>query len=134
MTREQAAKWLSDLLKNSDLPMPQYEDALGMAIEALQAQADGEYISKDTVIEWLKDQDIIKTDGQETEARRQLSQLPSVAIPSAEPKTGHWIYDRTRDWDGECKYECSECGLEVQYKCPYCYHCGADMRGEDDGR
>ena len=33
---EQAAKWLKDLLKNSDLPMPQYEDALDMAIKALQ--------------------------------------------------------------------------------------------------
>ena len=48
----------------------------------------------------------------------------SVAIPSA---TGHWIYDRTRDWDGECKYECSECGMGSDVNYPYCMRCGAKM-------
>ena len=49
------------------------------------------------------------------------------AIPSAEPKTGHWIYDRTRDWDGECKYECSECGMGSDVDYAYCMRCGARM-------
>lgn len=34
MTTEQAVKWLKDL--NKGLAMPQYEDALDMAIQALQ--------------------------------------------------------------------------------------------------
>ena len=42
-------------------------------------------------------------------------------------KTGHWIYDRTRDWDGECKYECSECGMGSDVDYAYCMRCGARM-------
>ena len=38
MTTEQAVKWLKNLYKG--LAMPQYEDALEMAIQALQAQAE----------------------------------------------------------------------------------------------
>ena len=44
-----------------------------------------------------------------------------------EPKTGHWIYDQTRDWDGECKYECSECGMGSDVDYDYCMRCGARM-------
>ena len=44
-----------------------------------------------------------------------------------EPKTGHWIYDRTRDWDGECKYECSECGMGSDVNYDYCMRCGTKM-------
>ena len=48
--------------------------------------------------------------------------------PSVNPqKTGHWIYDRTRDWDGECKYECSECGMGSDVDYAYCMRCGARM-------
>ena len=37
------------------------------------------YINKESVIEWLKDKDIIKTKNQEENARRELGELPSVA-------------------------------------------------------
>ena len=36
MTREQAIKWLKDMLKNFDLPQEQYQTALDMAIKALE--------------------------------------------------------------------------------------------------
>lgn len=49
-----------------------------------------------------------------------------------EPKTGHWIYDRTRDWDGECKYECSECGMGSDVDYAYCMRCGAKMQEESE--
>ena len=52
------------------------------------------------------------------------------AVPSAEPKTGYWIYDRTRDWDGECKYECSECGMGSDIDYAYCMRCGTKMESE----
>lgn len=42
-------------------------------------------------------------------------------------KTGHWIYNRTRDWDGECAYECSECGIGSDVDYTYCMGCGAKM-------
>ena len=58
-----------------------------------------------------------------------IDDMPSV---TPQPKKGHWIERKNvyRFYNMKWKYECSECGLEVQYKCPYCYHCGADMRGE----
>lgn len=57
----------------------------------------------------------------------ELKGLPSV---SAE-KTGRWIYDRRRDWYGECKYECSECGMGSDVNFPYCMRCGAKMGVEE---
>ena len=58
-------------------------------------------------------------------------------LPSAQPerKMGRWI---SRDGEEDC-YECSEChavieGDEVYWRNNYfCYHCGADMRGGQDG-
>lgn len=98
------------------------------------AQADGDLISKDAVIEWLKDIDMIKTSGQEKNAREQLTKLPSVAIPSAEPKTGHWIL-KTEDWN---KWTCSECGytertdIHVSLGYDFCPKCGAKMVEEQE--
>ena len=56
MTTEQAVKWLKDL--NKGLAMPQYEDALDMAIQALQAQADGDLISRQAVLDAINFEDI----------------------------------------------------------------------------
>ena len=50
-----------------------------------------------------------------------------------EQKTGHWIYDRTRDWDGECKYECSECCMGSDVDFAYCMRCGARMIEPQEG-
>ena len=36
MTRQNAIKWLKDYRKNTDFEMPQYEEALDMAIKALK--------------------------------------------------------------------------------------------------
>lgn len=62
-----------------------------------------------------------------------------LALPSAQPehKKGKWI-----DQDGGAFYtmECSECHKEPlldEYgdyvQSDFCPHCGADMRGEQDG-
>lgn len=53
-----------------------------------------------------------------------IKKLPPV---TPQPKMGRWIYDRTRDWDGECKYECSECGMGSDVDYAYCMRCGAKM-------
>lgn len=44
---------------------------------------------------------------------------------------GKWIYHK--DWyrDGECPWECSECGTCYDYDMNYCGECGADMRGDE---
>lgn len=74
MTNEQAKSELMQIYMSLSEEKKQ-------ALDVLMAQADGEYISKDTVIEWLKEKDIIKTVGQEKEARKQLNELPSIDIP-----------------------------------------------------
>jgi transcription elongation factor Elf1 len=54
--------------------------------------------------------------------------------PSAqsERKKGKWIKDDS-DWF-ETMFKCSECGAlirkEDKFRSFFCYHCGADMRGE----
>ena len=62
------------------------------------------------------------------------------AIPSAEPKTGAWIRCKEQDEadldNGNALYECSNCGhtdlhAETQ-EVPYCWFCGARMKGADD--
>lgn len=81
-------------------------------------------ISRESVIEWLKDKDIIKTKNQEENARRELAELPSV---TPQPKTGHWITTRTFMHDGE--YYCDKCKCDApnNEKWDYCPNCGVKM-------
>ena len=92
-----------------------------------EAQADGEYILK---------KDVMGCIGQTSlhwELARKLRKLPSVAIPSAEPKTGHWIEEDM--FDGDVAYRCSECnelfwiesGTPKDNEYNFCPKCGAKM-------
>ena len=60
------------------------------------------------------------------------------ALPSAQPERpkGEWIHIRDEE-DGNALYECSVCHKgEVHVpivEVSYCWNCGADMRGEQDG-
>ena len=56
----------------------EYQWAKSMAIKALEQQPCEDCISRESVIEWLKDKDIIKMKSQEENARKELSELPSV--------------------------------------------------------
>ena len=57
-------------------------------------------------------------------------------LPSAQPerRKGEWIEDDS-DWF-ETMFKCSECGAlikkEDKFRSFFCYHCGADMRGEQE--
>ena len=61
-------------------------------------------------------------------------QMAIKALEEPKRKKGKWISNGRED----C-YECSEChavieGDEVYWRNNYfCYHCGADMRGEENG-
>lgn len=48
--------------------------------------------------------------------------------PVTPQKVGRWI--RHEDWedDGECGYECSECGMGSDVDYAYCMRCGAKMK------
>ena len=128
MTREEAINHLKTVAKSAidsgyDSAVV---DAVVMATKALEQEpCEDEYIkvpkkalkyrTKGMVAynaEWLKNHFDIER---------------AVICGVQEPKTGHWIYDRTRDWDGECKYECSECGMGSDVDYAYCMRCGAKM-------
>ena len=55
------------------------------------------------------------------------------------PKKGEWIYQGEADEDGNVQAHCSVCGAGETHaksmigKVPYCWRCGADMRGKEDG-
>jgi len=63
MTREEAVKWLKDYLKNTDLSMPQYEEALCMAIKALEQEPKTGHWVRHTKIENVYDIKGVKTWG-----------------------------------------------------------------------
>lgn len=52
-------------------------------------------------------------------------------LPSAqtERKKGKWIHHTDWEYDGECGYECSVCGMGSDVDYDFCMRCGADMRG-----
>ena len=92
-------------------------------------QADGKYISRQAVINCFKKwQPYMATRLHEFE--KELSELPSVAIPSAEPKTGHWITDVDKWGDIVTTvngYRCDKCNAFNSDKDNYCPNCGAKM-------
>lgn len=79
---------------------------------------------KETITE-MRDND--GTGTQQDACRFLVNYMDVLEKQMQEPKTGHWIYDRTRDWDGECKYECSCCGMGSDVDYAYCMRCGARM-------
>lgn len=88
-------------------------------------------VSREAVIEWLKAKDIIKMSWQEENARKELSELPSVQ-PS---RKGHWIEERN-DYGEIQGWHCDKCyedsGFTTDCKWGFCPNCGADMRGDTD--
>ena len=125
----------------------------------IEKQADGEYISKDKMLMFLNDMrygiapDETVADGDERREREAqvdvlddlmevVEQMPSVAIPLAERKTGHWIEHpeiKTSTPEYLMFYECSECGDKQCFcksdihKKHFCNNCGARMVEEQEG-
>ena len=44
---------------------------------------------------------------------------------------GVWIYHKEWEWDGECAFECSRCGMGSDVDYDFCPNCGADMRPKE---
>ena len=65
----------------------------------------------------------------ERKIRDSLMALPTVdAVPVVH---GRWIYHPDWQADGECGYECSECGMGSDVDYQFCMRCGAKMDGKD---
>lgn len=117
----------------------------------IEKQADGEYISRNnaitsicqwgTTLERTGTYTITVAEMKQT-TTDMLCELPSVAIPSAEPKTGHWIEHpeiETSTPEYLMFYECSECGNKQcfytadTHRRNYCGNCGAKMVEPQEG-
>jgi len=118
-----------------------YIERKDIAIKALEQLPSEKCINRESVIEWLKDKDIIKTKNQEENARRELAKLPPI---TPQPKTGHWICHRDHcenlgiipsglgvyEWCSNC-----DCGIDIRewqrnhYN--FCPNCGAKMEVEE---
>ena len=53
-------------------------------------------------------------------------------VPTTDRPKGEWVYHEDYKLDGECCYECSECGRMYDYKMNYCGYCGSDNRGRSE--
>lgn len=104
-------------------------EAYDVAIKALEQEPCDDCVRRQAVLAIAGDSCLDLDSYEDTrEFCDEINDLPPV---NPQPKTGHWIYDRTRDWDGECKYECSECGMGSDVDYAYCMRCGAKMESED---
>ena len=128
MSREEAIKYLKGMKDecNDTIHKVRYvtqEEALEMAIKALEQEPSGDLISRQAVIDACEQSINI------LEAVDRIMDLPSV---EQEPKTGHWI--KTISENGiTSAVRCSKCGFEdnryMLFR--YCPNCGARMESED---
>lgn len=131
MVSEEAREWLRSIKDNyihggDEAFDNARREALDMAIKALRCEPCDDAVSRNLMTNTLGATCIAKRDEKgDLVALCSIDHLPSV---TPKPRTGHWIYDRTRDWDGECKYECSECGMGSDVDYAYCMRCGAKMQ------
>ena len=144
MTKEEAKEILEEV-KDLDDSMYQYisayEEALDMAIKALSQEPCEDAVSRQTVIDALKEGtnvcDLI------TRTREMRIDIIDVikALPSVNPTRAHGKWIQKEYWSEGCGmgetygyyYECSKCGnlKKGGYdRCGvnYCPNCGAEMR------
>lgn len=102
-----------------------YDEALNMAIQALQQQPCEDAISRQAVLEYIEGSWAELGHSSENELVCQdIKKLPSV---TSQPKMGRWIehFDEIGKW-----YECDQCHTDCGGSVNYCPNCGADMRKE----
>ena len=128
MTREEAKELLLNI-SAYDIDMQRgmaKQEALEMAIQALEQEPCEDAIGMDAVIECLKNKDIIKLFSQEETARKELKELSSV---TPQHKVGRWKKENPF-----LKSVCSECGESTigyhgfdETLTKYCPNCGCRM-------
>ena len=75
---------------------------------------------------------IIAMSTSKAEAEKGLRDLSAGNVPPV--RRGRWERVSPSDKDGNAIYKCTECQCEdlhaIDCEVPYCWHCGADMRGK----
>ena len=95
MTRKEVVKWLESLKRETgkaeNRSLWHYAESIDMAIKALKAKTDGDLISRQDAIRWVKTE--CNPYGKPTldfeSGKKVIEHLEQM--PSEEPKTGEWI-------------------------------------------
>ena len=75
--------------------------------------------------------DLLTVDPQyETMIQWCITVLDAQPTIESERKTGKWIRHTEWEADGECGYECDQCGMGSDVDYNFCMRCGAKMEGE----
>ena len=158
MTREEAIKLIehisitfvpTDQYGDYDDPQP-YEEALDMAIEALQnlskpnngLQGSDLIRRSDAIDVWWHDEVFFGNQRDDMTKEQWLDYITDVigSLPSAESKTGHWV--EIEDYNGDIHYQCDKCGEEFilidgtpednnYWHCPNCGSYNREVRKND---
>ena len=160
MTREEAKKWLNKLYARADITdeygdmedTQPYEEAVDMAIKALEQQPCTDAISRDDALKAIAKAKTVMSENNELfvamiNAQMNIHLLPSVSTE----KTGRWILTQRGKF---IDINCSECGntrikdfaygytidelnldetndFIAKTRMNYCECCGAKMEGGD---
>ena len=134
MTREEAKIWLNKLYTRTDITneygdmedMQPYEEALDMAIKALEQEPCDDCISR---------ADIKKHKVYSTERHEYVVPVANIDWqPSVSPqqKVGRWIeYVEPNDAEPLLLWRCEKCDTIKRRKTHYCPFCGAKMEVQE---
>lgn len=141
MTREEEIRDLEVLRAVADRWADTDAIALGMAIEALSAEAEDRHYIKI----YADDEPSVKAEKLyqicgETQ-NGEVAEWLKEYFPSAEPKTGHWV--EIEDYNGDIHYQCDQCGEEFilidgtpednnYWHCPNCGSYNREVRKHED--
>lgn len=152
MTREEAIKILKSKMDGSVDTSYEWAETVRMAIEAL-SNADKhvervDLISRQDAIDALKKQLKETSDLENEIGWKGVSPTAPImklmtaisTLPSAEPKTGHWV--EIEDYNGDIHYQCDQCGEEFilidgtpednnYWHCPNCGSYNGEVRKND---
>ena len=135
MTREEAIKRLKEA-RNTIQPFQYVNEAIDYAIKLIEQKPCEDCVGKQAVAEVLLK--YAHTPTGKAFAEFLVSQINALPPVTPQPKTGHWIKEKSlHGWDGK-SYQCSVCGRSIHLDpevedlpdYPYC-HCGAKMESEE---
>lgn len=106
-----------------------YGADIDRAIKALEQEPCGDCISRQAVLDILKDKWNMFSDANDA-MQESIDTIEALSPVTPQPKTGRWIY--TGDYITDGMLKCSECNFEhdVSERFSFCPSCGVKMESE----